>query len=303
MSNYSHRVTEEEEREDLTINQILRRNFKFSSRFKTKIKFQKLVDLNGEQSPGYLRPKAGDEIVVRLPEETSDFPMEDIPVSPLYEDEDILIIDKQPGVTVHPTKGHPSHTLANGIMKYMHDTNQSFKIRFANRLDMDTSGIVIVAKNANSQNDISHQMRNQTTVKKYRAVVLGDVKEDFFTIDLPIGRPFEDQVQRSVMAEGGKDAVTDVQVLEHFGDRYTLVELTLHTGRTHQIRVHLSHIGHPIAGDQLYGGDDPHIQRQALHSCYLKFLHPMSHEPLEIRSELPEDIQRCITEIKNESEH
>lgn len=303
MSNYSHRVTEEEEREDLTINQILRRNFKFSSRFKTKIKFQKLVDLNGEQSPGYLRPKAGDEIVVRLPEETSDFPMEDIPVSPLYEDEDILIIDKQPGVTVHPTKGHPSHTLANGIMKYMHDTDQSFKIRFANRLDMDTSGIVIVAKNANSQNDISHQMRNQTTVKKYRAVVLGDVKEDFFTIDLPIGRPFEDQVQRSVMAEGGKDAVTDVQVLKHFGDRYTLVELTLHTGRTHQIRVHLSHIGHPIAGDQLYGGEDPHIQRQALHSCYLKFLHPMSHEPLEIRSELPEDIQRCITEIKNESEH
>lgn len=302
MSNYSHRVTEEEEREDLTINQILRRNFKFSSRFKTKIKFQKLVDLNGEQSPGYLRPKAGDEIVVRLPEETSDFPMEDIPVSPLYEDEDILIIDKQPGVTVHPTKGHPSHTLANGIMKYMHDTNQSFKIRFANRLDMDTSGIVIVAKNANSQNDISHQMRNQTTVKKYKAVVLGDVKEDFFTIDLPIGRPFEDQVQRNVMAEGGKDAVTDVQVLKHFGDRYTLVELTLHTGRTHQIRVHLSHIGHPIAGDQLYGGEDSHIQRQALHSCYLKFLHPMSHEPLEIRSELPEDIQKCIAEIKNESE-
>ena len=97
--------------------------------------------------------------------------------------------------------------------------------------------------------------------------------------------------------------MTDVRVLEHFGDRYTLVELTLHTGRTHQIRVHLSHIGHPIAGDELYGGADSHIQRQALHSCYLKFLHPMSHEPLEIHSELPEDIQRCITEIKNESEH
>ncbi len=301
MSNYIHIVTESEQAEDLTINQILRRNFKFSSRFKTKIKYQKLVDLNGEQTPGFIRPHTGDTITVRLPEETSDFPAEDIPVHPLYEDEDLLVIDKQPGITVHPTKGHPSHTLANGIMKYMEDTNQSFKIRFANRLDMDTSGIVIVAKNANTQNGISQQMRAQSTVKKYRAVVHGNVTEDTFTIHLPIGRPAPDEIRRCVLEEGGKDAITDVKVLAHYGDNYTLVELTLKTGRTHQIRVHLSHIGHPIVGDELYGGEDSHMDRQALHSCYLEFTHPMTDEILKIQSELPTDIMQCIEEIEKET--
>lgn len=304
MSNYSHIVTESEQEEDLTINQILRRNFNFSSRFKTKIKFQKLVDLNGEQTPGFIRPKAGDTILVRLPEETSDFPAEDIPVHPLYEDEDLLIIDKQPGITVHPTKGHPDHTLANGIMKYMQDTNQSFKIRFANRLDMDTSGIVIVAKNANCQNGISLQMRAQSTVKKYRAVVKGSVTEDNFTIHLPIGRPAPDEIRRCVLSKEdkeAKDAITDVEVLERYGEEYTLVQLTLKTGRTHQIRVHLSHIGHPIVGDDLYGGADPHMDRQALHSCYLEFTHPMTEERLKISSELPEDIRQCIDRMKEES--
>jgi 23S rRNA pseudouridine1911/1915/1917 synthase len=301
MSNYIHIVTESEQAEDLTINQILRRNFKFSSRFKTKIKYQKLVDLNGEQTPGFIRPHAGDTITVRLPEETSDFPAEDIPVHTLYEDEDLLVIDKQPGITVHPTKGHPSHTLANGIMKYMEDTNQSFKIRFANRLDMDTSGIVIVAKNANTQNGISQQMRAQSTVKKYRAVVHGNITEDTFTIHLPIGRPAPDEIRRCVLEEGGKDAITDVKVLAHYGENYTLVELTLKTGRTHQIRVHLSHIGHPIVGDELYGGEDPHMDRQALHSCYLEFTHPMTDEILKIQSELPTDIMQCIEEIEKET--
>ena len=293
MSNYSHRVTEEEEREDLTINQILRRNFKFSSRFKTKIKFQKLVDLNGEQSPGYLRPKAGDEIVVRLPEETSDFPMEDIPVSPLYEDEDILIIDKQPGVTVHPTKGHPSHTLANGIMKYMHDTNQSFKIRFANRLDMDTSGIVIVAKNANSQNDISHQMRNQTTVKKYRAVVLGNVKEDFFTIDLPIGREGDSLLKRCP-DPAGQAAHTHYEVLDTANGR-ALLRLTPTTGRTHQLRVHMAAIGCPLTGDWLYGTEDRTIiARPALHSYHLRLTHPVTGAVIDVTAPLPEDMVRLL---------
>ena len=296
MSKYNHAVTEEEAIDNLTINQILRRNYRFSARFKTKMKFQNLVDLNGEPTPGYIRPKAGDIIGVRLPKETSNFPAEDIPITPLYEDDDLLVIDKQPGITVHPTKGHPNHTLANGIMKYMEDTGQSFKIRFANRLDMDTSGIVICAKNANTQDSISRQMRSSSVVKKYKAVVFGNVKPDAFTIDLPIGKPDDDAVQRAVLAEGGKDAVTDVQVLERYGD-YTLVELTIHTGRTHQIRVHLSHIGHPIVGDTLYGGESDRISRQALHSCYIRFSHPMTGKTLEIKSNLPDDIRQCIDSI------
>lgn len=297
MAKYKHIVTKEEQ--GLTINQILRDNFTFSARFKTKMKFQNLVDLNGIPTKGFVMPEVGDLISIRLPEETSDFPAEDIPIAVLYEDDDLLIVNKQPGIIVHPTKGHPTGTIANGVMKYMQDTNQSFKIRFANRIDMDTSGIIVVAKNANTQNDVSQQMREQSVVKKYKAVVHGEVAEDFFTVELPIGRPDDISIQRTVMYEGGKEAKTDVRVLERY-DGYTLVELTLHTGRTHQIRVHLSHIGHPIVGDALYGGEAlEFIDRQALHAYHLEFAHPITHDPIEIDADLPDDIVECINRIKN----
>ncbi len=298
MAKYNHTVTEEEYGQ--SINQILRANYSFSARFKTKMKFQSLVDLNGVPTPGYVKPEVGDIIGIRLPEETSDFPPEDIPINVLYEDDDLLIINKQPGIIVHPTKGHPTSTIANGIMKYMLDTNQSFKIRFANRIDMDTSGIVICCKNANAQNDISSQMRSQTVIKKYIALVHGSVAEDEFTIDLPVGRPSQESIRRCVMFEGGKDAVTDVKVLQRYAD-YTLVELTLHTGRTHQIRVHLSHIGHPIIGDSLYDGDAPLlIDRQALHAYKLSFIHPISKELLEIEAPYPDDILAAIGAIDSQ---
>ena len=296
MAKYNHTVTEEEYGQ--SINQILRANYTFSARFKTKMKFQSLVDLNGVPTPGYVKPEVGDVIGIRLPEETSDFPPEDIPIDVLYEDDDLLIINKQPGIIVHPTKGHPTSTIANGIMKYMLDTDQSFKIRFANRIDMDTSGIVICCKNANAQNDISSQMRYQTVVKKYIAIVHGSVDRDEFTIDLPVGRESQETIRRSVMYEGGKDAVTDVKVLRRYGD-YTLVELSLHTGRTHQIRVHLSHIGHPIIGDSLYDGDAPGlIDRQALHAYRISFLHPVSKERIEIEAPFPKDIETAIAKIE-----
>jgi 23S rRNA pseudouridine1911/1915/1917 synthase len=296
MAKYNHTVTEEEYGQ--SINQILRANYTFSARFKTKMKFQSLVDLNGVPTPGYVKPEVGDVIGIRLPEETSDFPPEDIPIDVLFEDDDLLIINKQPGIIVHPTKGHPTSTIANGIMKYMLDTDQSFKIRFANRIDMDTSGIVICCKNANAQNDISSQMRSQTVVKKYIAIVHGSVDRDEFTIDLPVGRESQETIRRSVMYEGGKDAVTDVKVLRRYGD-YTLVELSLHTGRTHQIRVHLSHIGHPIIGDSLYDGDAPElIDRQALHAYKISFLHPVSKERIEIEAPFPKDIETAIAKIE-----
>lgn len=296
MAKYNHTVTEEEYGQ--SINQILRANYTFSARFKTKMKFQSLVDLNGVPTPGYVKPEVGDVIGIRLPEETSDFPPEDIPIDVLFEDDDLLIINKQPGIIVHPTKGHPTSTIANGIMKYMLDTDQSFKIRFANRIDMDTSGIVICCKNANAQNDISSQMRSQTVIKKYIAIVHGSVDRDEFTIDLPVGRESQETIRRSVMYEGGKDAVTDVKVLRRYGD-YTLVELSLHTGRTHQIRVHLSHIGHPIIGDSLYDGDAPGlIDRQALHAYRISFLHPVSKERIEIEAPFPKDIETAIAKIE-----
>ena len=295
---YEHTVSGDEV--GMTINQILKIHFRFSARFKTKIKYQKLIDLNGCQTPGYVKPAKGDVISIRLPNELSDFPAEDIPLDIVYEDDDIIIINKQPGIIVHPTKGHPYHTIANGIMKYMADSGQSFKVRFANRIDMDTSGLIIVAKNSNAQNELSSQMRRGTVVKKYIALVEGDVSEDHFKIDLPIGRPGEISIQRAVLdvADGGKEALSEVKVLERYHSAlyvdHTLVEVTLHTGRTHQIRVHLSSIGHPIAGDELYGGRTELISRQALHAYYIEFNHPYTDERISFNTDIPQDIKDSI---------
>ena len=301
----------------MTINTILRLNYKFSARFRTKIKYQKLVDLNGTPTPGYIKPEVGDIIGVRLPEEKSDFTPEDIPLNIIYEDNDLIIINKQPGIIVHPTKGHPDHTIANAVMKYMLDGGQSYKIRFANRIDMDTSGIIVVCKNANAQNELSSQMRKARVVKKYMALVEGDVNiddlkdiegteiisDDRFMIDIPIGRPDPVSIRRCYMPVeiGGKEAKSEVRILNHFSDlssnSYTLLEVTLHTGRTHQIRVHLSHIGHPIAGDALYEGGTDLINRQALHACYIEFNHPHSGKRISFEASLPEDINESISKI------
>lgn len=299
MGKYNHTVTEEEY--GMSINEILRSNFSFSARFKTKIKFQNLLDLNGVQAKGFMKPEVGDLISIRLPKETSDFPAEDIPIDVLYEDDDLLIINKQPGIIVHPTKGHPYHTIANGLMKYMQDTGQEFKVRFANRIDMDTSGIVICAKNANCQDSISNQMKGQDVVKKYVAIVHGRVEDDC-VINLPVGRPDEVSIRRCVMEEG-KDATTIVKVLEAFDD-YSLLELTIMTGRTHQIRVHLSHIGHPIIGDALYEGEAPGlIERQALHAYHIEFIHPMTEERLTIEAPYPDDMLKALEIIRRDSHH
>ena len=266
------------------------------------MKYQSLVDLNGSPAPGYLRPAAGDIIGVRLPEETSDFPPENIPLDIIYEDDDLILVNKQPGIIVHPTKGHPEHTIANAVMYYMQETGQSFKVRFANRIDMDTTGIIIVAKNANAQNDLSNQMRHNAVIKRYIALVEGRIDEDHFTVDLPIGRPDQVSIRRTVMETGGKDAVTEVQVLERFESEeygpHTLVEVVLHTGRTHQIRVHLSHIGHVIAGDELYGGKTDLIGRQALHAYHIEFTHPASGEYMTFETDYPEDIRTAIEKLR-----
>ena len=304
MAKYEHTVSEEEL--GFTINQILRHNYKFSARFRTKMKYQSLVDLNGTPAPGYIKPEVGDVIGVRLPEESSDFPAQDVPLDIIYEDDDIIMVNKQPGVIVHPTKGHPDHTIANGIMKYMAESGQSFKVRFANRIDMDTSGLIIVCKNANAQNVLSDQMRHNTVVKKYTALVEGSISEDHFFIDLPIGRPDSVSIQRCHMEveDGGKEARSEVSVLKRFDSvqygPHTLVEVILHTGRTHQIRVHLTHIGHPISGDRLYGGRTDLIDRQALHAYYIEFDHPVSGERVSFEAPLPEDIEAAVERCKKQ---
>ncbi|MBS6177930.1 RluA family pseudouridine synthase [Emergencia timonensis] len=300
MAKFEYTVTKEDE--GVPVKGLLRTKFSFSSRLLTKLKYQHLVFLNGEEVAGWITPQIGDILSIKLPEEKSDFPAEDIPIYPVFEDDDLLILNKQPGVIVHPTKGHPLHTIANGLMKYMQDTGQTFKIRFVNRLDMDTTGLLIVAKNSHSQDDLTKQMKANTIEKRYIAIVNGIVKEDAFTIDLPIGRPDPENVARGVMLEGGYPSVTHVKVLESFpkGKGYTMVELLLETGRTHQIRVHMSHIGYPLVGDYLYGGEAPWLlDRQALHAYKLSFNHPVTGKRLTVEAPLPNDIQEVIKKIKS----
>jgi len=294
MTEFYHKVTTEDEGKELR--EIMREHFDFSSRLRNRIKREKLVMVDGVSTPGWKKPVVGAEIRITLPDETSGFEPQNIPLDIVYEDDDLMIINKQPGLIVHPTKGHPTGTVANALMYYMEQTGKPFKIRFVNRLDMDTSGLLVVAKNSYTQNDYTKQMKENTVEKRYIAVVKGIVESDEGTIDLPIGRPDPDHVRRGVM-ENGAPSVTHYKVLDRYNG-YSLVELLLETGRTHQIRVHMSHIGHPVLGDWLYEGLNPLlIDRQALHAAKLTFTHPMTKKRMTFEAPIPKDIKKAIADI------
>lgn len=303
MAKFKHVI--ENEDAGLPIKKIIRSRFNFSSRLMGQIKRGNLVYKNGYPVPGWHTVVPGDVITVNLPEEKSNFPPEDIPLDIVYEDDDLLVINKQYGVTVHPTKGCPNHTIANGIMNHMLDTHQSFKIRFINRLDTDTSGLLLVGKNSYSQNEVTKQMRAGTVDKHYIAVVCGAFNKEMgteFIIDKPIGRPSPDEIRRSVLEvdKGGSPSQTKVKILKNLkhpltDEDFTLVDLKLLTGRTHQIRVHMDSIGHTLVGDWLYGDDHKDlIGRQALHAYKLTLIHPVAKTPLSLTSDLPKDISSLI---------
>lgn len=321
------------EDEGKMIKELVKSKFHLSSRLRTKLKKQHLIFLNGESMPGWVTGDPGDVLTVILPEEKSNFTPEPIPIDVIYEDDDLLIINKQPGIVVHPTSGHVDHTIANGITQYQLDKGQQWKIRFVNRLDMDTSGILIIGKNSNSQDKIVRQMKAGETEKRYLAIVCGIPEPAEGTVDLPVGRPDPIDVRRAVMDEesGGSPSVTHYRVIESYEyaadenalakapETFSLVELRLETGRTHQIRVHMSHIGHPVLSDALYkaGGlnadtvpdsdpadsiyqipPHPLIPRQALHSYYLEIAHPVTGEKLKITAPMPEDMKTVISVLK-----
>ena len=297
MADFRHIVTTEEDGEEVRV--LMRRHFDLSSRLRGKVKRGKLVFLNGSPAEGFHRAKAGDELSIVLPEEKSHFIPEDIPIDPVYEDDDLLIINKQPGLIVHPTKGHGTGTVANALMYYMQQTGKPFKIRFVNRLDMDTSGLLVVAKNAYCQNDYVLQTKKNQVKKIYTAVVRGIIEEEEGVIDLPIGFPDPDDIRRGV-CEGGAPSLTRYRVAARFEETgHTLVRLLLETGLTHQIRVHMSHIGHPVVSDSLYGIPEPElIGRQALHAASLTFTHPVTKKELHAEAPLPEDMKNLISRLR-----
>lgn len=285
------------EDENLTLKEVLLDKLNFSVRSLSKMKRYKTVKVNNK----YIRPadkiNKGDLIEVRIDEDMAEFKPQDLNLPILYDDFDIIMVNKPPFMVVHPTKSHYENTIANGVTHYIVDKGENVKIRFVNRLDMNTSGLVIVAKNPYAQFVLSSDMKDDNVEKMYIAVVKGVVKEDFGTINEPIYRPTDDSIKR-IVHEDGQPSVTHFEVVERLKDA-TVLKLKLETGRTHQIRVHLNHIGHGIIGDELYGHVDENlINRQALHAFSLKFKQPRTREDLEFKAPLPRDMEELIEKLK-----
>ena len=293
MADFRFTVTAEEDDQEVRL--LMRKHFDFSSRLRNKIKREHLLMINGKPAEGFHRVSEGDVVSVDLPKEVSHFQPEDIPLDIVYEDEDLMVINKAPGTVVHPTKGHLSGTIANGLMHHMSLTGQEFKIRFVNRLDMDTSGLLLVAKNSYAQTGYVKASDRGQVLKEYIALVHGRMEEAEGSIDLPIAEPLPERKNRRIHPEGAP-SLTHYEVMDRF-QGYTLLRLRLETGRTHQIRVHLSHIGHPLAGDLLYGGTQDMIGRQALHAAVLAFEHPVKKEPLRFEAPLPDDITDAVNRL------
>ena len=290
---YNKLVWKNESRND-TLKQILLNDMGISLRLLYSLKKDKQIFVNKKFYKMHELVNIGDIIEINLPDEANEYDAEDMDIKLLYEDADLMVVEKEPFVVVHPTKGHQSGTLANGLIKLFKDKSINSKIRFVNRLDRDTSGILIVAKNSYchsilTKDDAMHEME-----KKYYAVVGGHLEKESGVIDLPIDKS-EDGIRRMV-SEKGQRAVTRYKVIDKL-KQATLIEISLETGRTHQIRVHFSHIGHPLLGDELYGGDMSLLNRQALHCFELGFYSPRKSEIIYIKSELPHDMRELVKEL------
>jgi 23S rRNA pseudouridine1911/1915/1917 synthase len=234
-------------------------------------------------------------------DESQDIAPEKMDIDVVYEDEDILVVNKKPFMVVHPTKSYQSGTLANGIINYFVESNQNCIVRLVSRLDMNTSGLIIIAKNQFSHGMLSKEMTENKVEKRYLAIVHGIMKEKQGTIDLPIYKPEDvENGTKRIVDERGQRSITHYKVVEEFNEA-SLVECKLETGRTHQIRVHLNHLGYPIYGDTLYGlGEEEEdlIQRQSLHAFGLNFKSPRTGEELALRAELPDDMKELIVKLK-----
>ncbi len=272
--------------------------------------FQKLIKenhvaVNDVPQKANYRLRADDIITVEIPDavETPILP-EDIPLDILYEDDDVLIVNKPKGMVVHPSAGHASGTLVNAVMYHCHDSlsgiNGEIRPGIVHRIDMDTTGSLIVCKNDESHVQIAAQIKEHSVTRRYRGIVCGHVKDDAGVIDAPIGRHPVDRKKMAINEKNGKRAVTHYKVLERFS-RYTYMEFELETGRTHQIRVHMASIGHPLLGDTLYSsGKSPYrLQGQTLHAMTIGFIHPSTGKYFEVSAPLPEYFEKILKDLRS----
>ncbi len=275
----------------------------------TRSYLQKLIRdgsvlLEGRPAKAGVKLSQGMKIELTLPEakELEILP-EDLPLDILYEDRDVILVNKPKGMVVHPSAGHHTGTLVNALLFHcqgeLSGINGILRPGIVHRIDRDTTGVLIACKNDRAHNALAGQLKEHTITRRYRALVCGNLKEDEGTVDAPIGRHPVERKKMAVVRSGGKQAVTHYRVLERFG-AYTYIECRLETGRTHQIRVHMASIGHPLLGDEVYGrGKNPfHLEGQTLHAMVLGFVHPSTGEYMEFEAPLPEYFEELLRKLR-----
>ena len=300
---FRFQITEEqeEERVDKCIAALID---SLSRSFIQKMIKEGRVCINGLPVKASYQVKAGDDLSFLLPKaQEPDIEPEDIPLDILYEDSDVLVVNKPKDMVVHPAAGHYSHTLVNAVLYHcrgqLSGINGVLRPGIVHRIDKDTTGVLIVCKNDRAHNALAEQLKEHSITRKYRAIVCGNLKEDEGTVDAPLGRHPQDRKKMAIVRSGGKRAVTHYRVLERFGN-YTYIECRLETGRTHQIRVHMASLGHPLLGDEIYGrAKSPFkLEGQTLHAMVLGFIHPTTGEYMEFEAPLPEYFEKLLEKLR-----
>ena len=284
------------EETNLRIDKYLAENTEYSRSLIAKMLEDEFILVNGSKCKANYNVRLNDEIFIKEGYlEDTKVESEDIPINIVYEDSDLMIINKESGMVVHPGCGNSHGTLVNALMHYtsnLSNVNGEVRPGIVHRIDKDTSGLMIVAKNNKTHELLADMLSKHEIKRDYIALIKGEFMHDTATIDAPIGRDKMDRKKMAVTADNSKNAITHLKVVERYKG-YTLVRLTLETGRTHQIRVHSKYINHPILGDSLYGNSSNLISRQALHSYKVSFIHPISKEKIIFDIPLPEDMN-CI---------
>lgn len=305
MNEYEFLIKEEKEAE--RIDKFLSEAIGDLSRsFLQKLLKEQQVMVNEKPVKANYRLRTGDRIRVCVPPcEELNIEPENIPLDILYEDEDLLVVNKPKGMVVHPSAGHTSHTLVNGVLYHcqgnLSGINGVLRPGIVHRIDKDTTGALVICKNDLVHRELAEQLKEHTIKRRYRAIVLGNFKEEEGTVEGPIGRHPVDRKKMAINYKNGKDAVTHYRVLERFGN-YSYIECRLETGRTHQIRVHMTSIGHPLLGDLVYAPSQKngfHLQGQTLHAQILGFYHPVQKKYMEFEAPLPDYFVKLLKNLRN----